>query len=109
MWYLSSEQVHQLQLLLSSFLLSNNNILTFLNIPLPSSVLFSILVSLGTEMAKESQHQALAALPGTTVAAALASNVTEPAAPGGKGGPKEDAFSKLKEKFMNELNKIPCK
>ncbi|XP_066489366.1 synaptotagmin-1 isoform X2 [Tiliqua scincoides] len=61
-------------------------------------------------MAKESQHQALAALPGTTVAAAIASNATEPAIPGGggeKGGPKEDAFSKLKEKFMNELNKIP--
>ncbi|KAJ6651384.1 hypothetical protein lerEdw1_020957 [Lerista edwardsae] len=59
-------------------------------------------------MAKESQRQALAALPGTTAAAAIATNVTEPAIPGGgKGGPKEDAFSKLKEKFMNELNKIP--
>uniref|UniRef100_A0A6J0UGC3 Synaptotagmin n=1 Tax=Pogona vitticeps TaxID=103695 RepID=A0A6J0UGC3_9SAUR len=55
-------------------------------------------------MAKESQHQALAALPGTT---ATVNNVTEPSIPGGKGGPKEDAFSKLKEKFMNELNKIP--
>lgn len=59
-------------------------------------------------MAKESQHQALAALPGTT---AIVNNVTEPSIPGGegKGGPKEDAFSKLKEKFMNELNKIPRK
>ncbi|XP_060633393.1 synaptotagmin-1 isoform X2 [Anolis sagrei] len=55
-------------------------------------------------MAKESQREALAA-PGPT---AILSNVTEPSIPeGGKGGPKEDAFSKLKEKFMNELNKIP--
>lgn len=61
-------------------------------------------------MAKESQHQALAALPGTTVATAIANNATEPVIPGGgKGGAKEDAFSKLKEKFMNELTKIPCK
>lgn len=59
-------------------------------------------------MAKESQHQALAALPGTTVATAIANNATEPAIPGGGKG-KEDAFSKLKEKFMNELTKIPCK
>ncbi|XP_007434709.2 synaptotagmin-1 [Python bivittatus] len=59
-------------------------------------------------MAKESQHQALAALPGTTVATAVANNATEPVIPGGgKGGAKDDAFSKLKEKFMNELTKIP--
>ncbi|XP_010706741.1 synaptotagmin-1 isoform X2 [Excalfactoria chinensis] len=57
-------------------------------------------------MVSESHHEALAAPPATTVAAAPPSNVTEPAAPGGGGG-KEDAFSKLKEKFMNELNKIP--
>ncbi|KAM6285181.1 synaptotagmin-1 isoform X2 [Aptenodytes patagonicus] len=57
-------------------------------------------------MVSESHHEALAAPPATTVAAAPASNVTEPASPGGGGG-KEDAFSKLKEKFMNELNKIP--
>ncbi|XP_015667531.1 synaptotagmin-1 isoform X2 [Protobothrops mucrosquamatus] len=59
-------------------------------------------------MAKESQHQALAALPGTTVATAIANNATEPAIPGGgKGGAQENSFSKLKEKFMNELTKIP--
>ncbi|XP_061850109.1 synaptotagmin-1 isoform X2 [Colius striatus] len=57
-------------------------------------------------MVSESHHEALAAPPATTVAAAIPSNVTEPASPGGGGG-KEDAFSKLKEKFMNELNKIP--
>ncbi|XP_042746010.1 synaptotagmin-1 isoform X2 [Tympanuchus pallidicinctus] len=57
-------------------------------------------------MVSESHHEALAAPPATTVAAVPPSNVTEPAAPGGGGG-KEDAFSKLKEKFMNELNKIP--
>nr|XP_030145241.3 synaptotagmin-1 isoform X2 [Taeniopygia guttata] len=58
-------------------------------------------------MVSESHHEALAAPPATTVAAALPSNVTDPASPGGGGGGKEDAFSKLKEKFMNELNKIP--
>ncbi|XP_021240913.1 synaptotagmin-1 isoform X2 [Numida meleagris] len=57
-------------------------------------------------MVSESHHEALAAPPATTVAAVPPSNVTEPAAPGGGGG-KEDAFSKLKQKFMNELNKIP--
>lgn len=61
-------------------------------------------------MAKESQHQALAAFPGTTVATAIANNATEPAIPGGgKGSAKEKSFSKFKEKFMNELTKIPCK
>lgn len=66
----------------------------------------------GVKMVSESHHEALAAPPATTVAAAPPSNVTEPASPGGGGGGgagKEDAFSKLKEKFMNELNKIPCK
>ncbi|XP_074395788.1 synaptotagmin-1 isoform X2 [Zonotrichia albicollis] len=58
-------------------------------------------------MVSESHHEALAAPPATTAAAAPPSNVTEPASPGGGGGGKEDAFSKLKEKFMNELNKIP--
>ncbi|XP_063998041.1 synaptotagmin-1 isoform X2 [Pogoniulus pusillus] len=60
-------------------------------------------------MVSESHPEALAAPLATTVAAALPSNVTEPASPagGGGGGGKEDAFSKLKEKFMNELNKIP--
>ncbi|PKK21258.1 synaptotagmin I, transcript variant X2 [Columba livia] len=50
-------------------------------------------------MVSESHPAALAAPQATTAAAA-------PPSPGGGGG-KEDAFSKLKEKFMNELNKIP--
>lgn len=59
-------------------------------------------------MGKEGQHQPFAAVPSTTVTAAVAnSSISEPAIPGGPG--KEDGFSKLKEKFMNELNKIPCK
>ncbi|XP_044535116.1 synaptotagmin-1 [Gracilinanus agilis] len=52
----------------------------------------------------ESHHEALAAPPVTTAAPVLPHNATEPATP---GGGKEDAFSKIKEKFMNELNKIP--
>lgn len=55
-------------------------------------------------MVSESHHEALAAPPVTTVATVLPHNATEPASPG-EG--KEDAFSKLKEKFMNELHKIP--
>lgn len=56
-------------------------------------------------MVSESHHEALAAPPVTTAATVLPHNATEPASPG-EG--KEDAFSKLKEKFMNELHKIPC-
>lgn len=56
-------------------------------------------------MVSESHHEALAAPPVTTVATVLPHNATEPASPG-EG--KEDTFSKLKEKFMNELHKIPC-
>uniref|UniRef100_R7VVJ2 Synaptotagmin-1 n=1 Tax=Columba livia TaxID=8932 RepID=R7VVJ2_COLLI len=52
-------------------------------------------------MVSESHPAALAAPQATTAAAA-------PPSPGGGGG-KEDAFSKLKEKFMNELNKIPSR
>lgn len=55
-------------------------------------------------MVSESHHEALAAPPVTTVATVLPNNTTEPASPG-EG--KEDVFSKLKEKFMNELHKIP--
>lgn len=56
-------------------------------------------------MVSESLHEALAAAPPvTTVATVTPNNATEPASPG-EG--KEDAFSKLKEKFMNELHKIP--
>uniref|UniRef100_A0A2K6GL58 Synaptotagmin n=1 Tax=Propithecus coquereli TaxID=379532 RepID=A0A2K6GL58_PROCO len=51
-------------------------------------------------MVSESHHQALAAPPVTTVVTVLPHNATEPASPG-EG--KED----LKEKFMNELHKIP--
>jgi len=34
-------------------------------------------------------------------------NTTDLAGPAGAGGEKDEAFSKLKDKFMNELNKIP--
>lgn len=56
-------------------------------------------------MVSASHPEALAA-PVTTVATLVPHNATEPASPG-EG--KEDAFSKLKQKFMNELHKIPCK
>lgn len=55
-------------------------------------------------MVSESHHERLAAPPVTTAATVVPHNATEPASPG-EG--KEDAFSKLKEKFMNELHKIP--
>ncbi|KAH0512631.1 Synaptotagmin-1 [Microtus ochrogaster] len=56
------------------------------------------------KMVSESHHERLAAPPVTTAATLVPHNATEPASPG-EG--KEDAFSKLKEKFMNELHKIP--
>ncbi|XP_069485384.1 synaptotagmin-1 isoform X2 [Ambystoma mexicanum] len=62
-------------------------------------------VSPGTEMkSTESHPEARAAMPVTTAASALMNNATEAAGPeGGKG----EGFSKMKEKFMNQLNKIP--
>lgn len=69
------------------------------------SLLSPIAVSIESKMVSESHHEALAAPPVTTVATVVPHNATEPASPG-EG--KEDAFSKLKEKFMNELHKIPC-
>ena len=62
-------------------------------------------VSPEPKMVSESHHEALAAPPITTAATVLPNNATESASPG-EG--KEDGFSKLKEKFMNELHKIPC-
>ncbi|MGH0147044.1 UNVERIFIED_CONTAM: hypothetical protein FKN15_009403 [Acipenser sinensis] len=53
----------------------------------------------------ESRREALAAPEATTAAQATVSNATESAGQGGAG--KDDAFSKIKGKFMNELNKIP--
>lgn len=57
----------------------------------------------------ESRREALAAAPEPTTAssATAGSNTTNMAGPG--TGEKDEAFSKLKDKFMNELNKIPCK
>lgn len=58
----------------------------------------------------ESRREALAAAaPESATASSVAagSNTTNMAGPG--GGEKDEAFSKLKDKFMNELNKIPCK
>ena len=44
----------------------------------------------------------------TTASSSTAgANTTDMAGPG--TGEKDEAFSKLKDKFMNELNKIPCK
>lgn len=58
----------------------------------------------------ESRREALAAAaPESATASSVAagSNTTVMAGPG--AGEKDEAFSKLKDKFMNELNKIPCK
>lgn len=58
----------------------------------------------------ESRREALAAAaPESATASSVAagSNTTNMAGPG--AGEKDEAFSKLKDKFMNELNKIPCK
>lgn len=58
----------------------------------------------------ESRREALAAAaPEPTIAssATAGSNTTNVAGAG--SGEKDEAFSKLKNKFMNELNKIPCK
>lgn len=58
----------------------------------------------------ESRREALAAAapePTTASSATAGSNTTNMAGPG--TGEKDEAFSKLKDKFMNELNKIPCK
>lgn len=57
----------------------------------------------------ESRREALAAPEPTTAssaAAAAGSNATSVSGPGGSGE-KDEAFSKLKDKFMNELTKIP--
>ncbi|XP_036374191.1 synaptotagmin-1 isoform X2 [Megalops cyprinoides] len=54
----------------------------------------------------ENRMEALAAPQVPTTASAITTNVTEAAGPGGTE-PKDEAFSKLKNKFMNELNKIP--
>lgn len=56
----------------------------------------------------ESRREALAVAPAptSTSSASSASNSTE-ATGQGSGRPKDEAFSKLKDKFMNELHKIP--
>ncbi|MBN3288772.1 SYT1 protein, partial [Polyodon spathula] len=53
----------------------------------------------------ESRREALVAPEATTAAQATVGNATESTGQGGAG--KDDAFSKIKGKFMNELNKIP--
>uniref|UniRef100_F6UBB9 Synaptotagmin n=1 Tax=Xenopus tropicalis TaxID=8364 RepID=F6UBB9_XENTR len=52
----------------------------------------------------ESRREVLEELQTTVAAPALPNNATETVAP---GGGKDNHFSKLREKFMNELNKIP--
>lgn len=58
----------------------------------------------------ESRREALAAAAPESATASSAvpgSNTTNIAGPG--TGEKDEAFSKLKDKFMNQLDKIPCK
>ncbi|XP_007893548.1 synaptotagmin-1a isoform X3 [Callorhinchus milii] len=52
----------------------------------------------------EGHSEALAAPPVTSAPSVTPGNATEAVSP---GGGKEDAVSKLKDKFMNELHKIP--
>lgn len=59
----------------------------------------------------ESRREALAAAaaapaPTTAFSSTAGSNTTNVSGQG--TGEKDEAFSKLKDKFMNELNKIPC-
>uniref|UniRef100_A0AAY5E810 Synaptotagmin n=1 Tax=Electrophorus electricus TaxID=8005 RepID=A0AAY5E810_ELEEL len=53
-----------------------------------------------------SDMEALVGNPAPTAGPEIQTNSTEVAGPGGTGR-KDEAFSKLKDKFMNELNKIP--
>ncbi|XP_051886588.1 synaptotagmin-1a isoform X1 [Pristis pectinata] len=53
----------------------------------------------------EGRHEALAAPPATVALPTPVANTTEAVA--SPEGGKQDGFSKVKEKFMNELNKIP--
>ncbi|KAJ8261732.1 hypothetical protein GJAV_G00157770 [Gymnothorax javanicus] len=54
----------------------------------------------------ENERAAMVGGPAPTAGPTLAPNATE-AAGTGSSKPKDEAFSKLKNKFMNELNKIP--
>lgn len=107
--YLPREQVHSLMCFISGAPLMWDQLSHFELFFVLFIYLFCfppLLDSPEPKMVSESHHEALAAPPVTTVATVLPHNATEPASPG-EG--KEDAFSKLKEKFMNELHKIPCK
>ncbi|XP_061617418.1 synaptotagmin-1a isoform X3 [Phyllopteryx taeniolatus] len=57
----------------------------------------------------ESRREALAAAPAPTAASSSSSSSSNTTNMAGRpgAGPKDEAFSKLKDKFMNELNKIP--
>ena len=58
----------------------------------------------------ESRREALAAAapePTTASSSTAGSNTTNMAGTG--NGEKDEAYSKLKNKFMNELNNLPCK
>ncbi|KAI1882023.1 hypothetical protein AGOR_G00246430 [Albula goreensis] len=56
----------------------------------------------------ESRREALVAPPAPSMAPTVSLNATEAPGPGPGGSqPKDESFSKLKDKFMNELNKIP--
>lgn len=58
----------------------------------------------------ESRREALAAAaPESATASSVAAGTNTTNVAGQGTGEKEEAFSKLKDKFMNELNKIPRK
>ncbi|XP_061108624.1 synaptotagmin-1a isoform X1 [Conger conger] len=54
----------------------------------------------------EQKREAMVGLPSPTTTPTFTPNATE-ASSTGTGEPQDEAFSKLKNKFMNELNKIP--
>lgn len=76
-------------------------------------VLFSLSLSVSRSSIAamtEGRREALAAAapePTTASSSTAGSNTTNVAGRG--AGENDEAFSKLKDKFMNELNKIPCK
>lgn len=99
--HLPSEQVHPLTLFHPQYTFDVGSVKPFWII-LFRFPLFT--VSPEPKMVSQSHPEALAAPPVTTVSTVTPNNATEPAKPG-EG--KENAFSKLKEKFMNGLHKIP--
>lgn len=89
-------------------LISNSSFPNPFGSPLLSFAASAWLPSIATM--SESRREALAAAAPESATASSAvpgSNTTNIAGPG--TGEKDEAFSKLKNKFMNQLDKIPCK